>query len=111
MSTMPNKDTPIANGNLLRYDSGVGEACQFIGSKDWFKWLEGNGNTKFYCDGYPHGYTARREKRRQKYYWYAYMKKNEILHKVYMGQSHKLTKEYIMHTIPVKLDEKYWATN
>ncbi len=109
MSFNPNKGTPIANGQTLKYKTPVGDASQIIGSKDWFAWLEGDGNTKFYCDGYPHGYTARREKRRKKYYWYAYMKKDEQLYKVYMGQSDKLTAEHIFKTIPIKLDEKWYS--
>ena len=109
MSKMPNKNTPLANGQSLKYKTAIGDAYQIIGSDDWFTWLEGEGNTKFYCDGYPHGYTARREKRRKKYYWYAYMKKNEILYKVYMGQSNKLTHEHIFKVIPLKLDDKYYS--
>lgn len=109
MSTMPNKGTPVANGQLLKYQTPVGEAHELIGSDSWFQWLEGDGNTKFYCDGYPHSYTARREKRRRKYYWYAYMKKNEVLYKVYMGQSDKLTKEHIFKTVPMLLDDKWYS--
>lgn len=109
MSTKPNKNTPIASGNTLTYKTSFGDASQIIGGKDWFTWLEADGNTKFYCDGYPHGYTARREKRRKKYYWYAYMKKNEQLYKVYMGQSDKLTSEHIFKTVPLQLDEKWYS--
>jgi hypothetical protein len=109
MSIRPNKGTPIANGKILTYPTKIGDAHQIIGSQDWFKWLKGDGNTKFYCDGYPHSYTARREKRRKKYYWYAYMKKDERVYKVYMGQSDKLTHEHIFHEVPRMLDDKWYS--
>lgn len=109
MSTMPNKGTPVANGPTLRYSTPMGTAAQVIGSNDWYTWLDAPGNTKFYVEGYPHSYTARREKRRKGYFWYAYMKRNEQVYKVYMGKSEKLTQEYIFRTIPLKIDEKYWS--
>jgi len=109
MSARPNRDTPIANGKTLTYKTAFGEAKQVIGSKDWFTWLEAEGNTKFYCESFSHAYTARREKRRKKYYWYAYMKKDETLHKIYMGQSDKLTHEHIFKTTPLKLDDKWYS--
>lgn len=107
MSVGANKSTPHAVGKYLAYQTPLGQAHEMIGSDDWFKWLEGKDNTTIYVEGYPYSYTARRELRRKKYYWYAFMKINEKLYKVYMGQSHKLTHDYIFHTVPMKLDNKY----
>jgi len=107
MSTRPNKTTPIATGTKLTYKTPIGEAVQIIGSDDWFKWLDGENNTRFYCEAFPYAFTARREKRRKGFFWYAYMKLNDVLYKVYMGKSEKLTKEHIFNVIPLKLDDKY----
>ena len=106
MKRWNSKKTPVAVGTYLKIPVMGDFAQQTIGSDDWFEWLEAEGNTTFYVEGYPHRYTARREKRRKKYYWYGYKKDNERLYKVYMGQSHKLTGDYIFKEIPLKLDEK-----
>lgn len=103
------KSTPIAAGKLLRYPTPVGIASELIGSDAWFQWLEGKGNSTFYVEGFPYNYTARRELRRNLFYWYAFMKLNDTLYKVYMGQSHKLNADYIFHIIPRALDDKYYA--
>ncbi len=109
MSVGRNKTTPHAVGKYLKYPTKFGDAWEAIGGEGWFKWLEGKDNTTIYVDGYPYSYTARREKRRNKFYWYAFMKLNGTLYKVYMGQSDRLTHEHIFHTIPQKLDDKYYG--
>lgn len=79
-----------------------------INSDDWWTWLnsEHDDKKRFYVDSMPYEYTARREKRRNTYYWYAYKKFNEQLYKVYMGSSDKLDSEYVFRTIPRRLDDK-----
>jgi len=110
MSRKPNKETPIAQGKHLTYPTPLGKTKETIESDAWYQWLESDDNNKFYVEAMPHNYTARCERKRNKKYWYAYMKKNERLHKVYMGASDKLTHEFIFRTIPIALDEKYLAS-
>lgn len=106
MARLHSKRTNVAQGKYLKIPVMGDYAYQTIGSEDWFRWLEAEGNRTIYVHGDPYSYTARREKRRQKYYWYAFKKANDMLHKVYMGQSHKLTAEYIFKDVPQKLDAK-----
>ena len=104
--------TPVAMrsskhaSGILQYPTEVGTATENINSNGWWSWLEGTGNTRFYVDSMPYEYTARRELRRHKYYWYAYKRFNDVLYKVYMGQSDKLNSEYLFETVPRKLDDK-----
>ena len=106
MARARNKKSNYARGQWLTYHTRMGTASEMIGSKDYFDWLEGRGNTSFHVETYLYDYTLRREKRRKKFYWYAYKKLNDILYKVYAGQSDKLTKEMLFKTIPVMLDDK-----
>lgn len=109
MSIGANKNTPIAAGDFLSYSTPLGDAKEKIGSDAWFHWLEGAGNSTFYVEGFPYNYTARRELRRKKFYWYAFMKLNDVLYKVYMGQSHRLNADFIFVIVPQLLDDKYYA--
>lgn len=106
MSARRNKKSNFARGQWLTYHTNVGTASEMIGSMDYFKWLEGDGNTSFHVESGLYDYTLRREKRRQKYYWYAFKKLNDVLYKVYCGQSDKLTSHAIFREIPLKLDDK-----
>ena len=106
MSARRNKKSNFARGQWLNYHTRTGTASEMIGSSDYFKWLEGDGNTSFNVEAALWDYTIRREKRRNKYYWYAFKKHNDILYKVYCGQSDKLTKEALFREIPLKIDEK-----
>jgi len=109
MSTNANLTTPIVSGKFLKHSSARKSIHIAVESPEWFDWLELPDSTIFYCNGYPYNYTARRETRRNKHYWYAYMKLNDVLYKVYMGKSAKLTTDYIQKVIPQKLDDKYYS--
>lgn len=106
MAKARNKKSNFARGQWLTYHTKLGTASEMIGSADYYSWLEGDGNTSFNVEAFPYDYTIRREKRRQKYYWYAYKKFNEVLYKVYCGQSHQLTPNRLFNEIPLKIDDK-----
>jgi LuxR family transcriptional regulator, maltose regulon positive regulatory protein len=62
-----------------------------VGSPDWFLWLA---QTKAFCYQPPYAterLTIRKEIRRQKCYWYAYLKDASKLHNTYVGKTESLT--------------------
>ena len=62
-----------------------------VGSPAWFTWLAESENGSFAFRG-PHGsFTARREQRRGRWYWYAYRTRAGRLRKEYLGQQDELT--------------------
>ena len=62
-----------------------------VGTSAWLLWLEGKHNTTFYYDNVVCDFTARRERRRRGWVWYAYKKANGRLHKAYLGPGHLIT--------------------
>jgi len=86
------RSTPVVVNNHLYWND------QFLNSQHeykvpvetaaWFQWLDSEGNTTFYFDNVVMEFTARREKRRQQFVWYAYKKANGRPYKAYIGPSH-----------------------
>jgi LuxR family transcriptional regulator, maltose regulon positive regulatory protein len=62
-----------------------------IGSSEWFAWL--SQHTRFSYQGKNGHFTARRETRRNKTFWYAYRRRTGKLYKQYLGKSDELTIE------------------
>ena len=59
-----------------------------IGSSQWFDWL--NQNNSFHYQYKRLSFSARKEKRRNDYYWYAYKRVDGKLLKLYMGKGEDL---------------------
>lgn len=78
-------EEPFFDG-IARYECKVESAT-------WYTWLEGPGHTTFYYNNIVADFTARREKRRQKWVWYAFKYSMGNTGKRYLGPSHKLTLE------------------
>jgi len=92
-----NRLTPYVQGSFFHWSENFfGErhwyTCQ-VGDSTWLLWLDGDGHTTFYWDNMPLEFTARREKRRNKYVWYAFKTFNEHTYKAYIGPSGKITLE------------------
>ena len=81
------KATPrIANG-ILSYHDGVQERRVAVGDAAWWHWLAGEGSTTFrYANGGA-SFTARRERKHRRSYWYAYKRQGSTLRKVYLGKT------------------------
>ena len=62
-----------------------------VGSAAWFGWLERG--TRFSYQGQNGHFTAQRETRRQKTFWYAYRRRAGKLYKHYLGKAEELTTE------------------
>jgi len=88
------KSTPTAiNEKLYSGYGNFGSPICDVGSPEWYSWLNEPENATFRFHGLD-TFTARKEKRRNTYYWYAYLKRNERTVKVYLGDSDVLNWEY-----------------
>lgn len=89
------------NAYIRRWTLSLPDGYLYVGSEDWFAWLEEN--DAFYVEntGYEWAvatYTARKEWRSGTAHWYAYSRVAGKLHKRYMGQTDALTYEKIVRT-------------
>ena len=84
--------TPEVRAGVLRWQAATGEthSCG-VGADEWFRWLDADQNTTFYYSSSLGDMTARREKRRRQYVWYAYKRAAGQTFKRYLGPSHLLT--------------------
>ena len=64
-----------------------------VGSDAWFAWLEEPGHHSFSYAGPSGTFTARRERRHGRSYWYAYRTRDGELRKEYLGLTEALTPE------------------
>jgi hypothetical protein len=89
---MPQKDTPwIRRAQLPRSD---GPPIQ-VDTPAWFAWLETADRFCYASQHHTYRFTARKEKRRGHFYWYAYMKDASKLYNIYLGKSERLTLAYL----------------
>ena len=64
-----------------------------VGSDAWYAWLANEQNKSFSFRNDLGTFTARRERQRKGWYWYAYRRSKGKLHKVYLGRTEELTLE------------------
>ena len=83
-----NKTTAKVMGAVL-----YTEAASFgLETPEWWDWLAGEEHTTFYVETNEGTFTARRELRSGRLYWYAYRKYRGKLVKLYLGKTEELTK-------------------
>lgn len=79
-------NTPRVQQGLLK----ARDECNIaVGTPDWYVWLEQNSAFGFACAGGT--FTARKESRSGSQYWYAYRRRQGLLHSAYLGKSRDLT--------------------
>jgi LuxR family maltose regulon positive regulatory protein len=79
----------VQNGVLSQDKTPFADSPIAIGTTAWYSWLECHGSFRFAC---PEGtFTARKERRADNWYWYAYRRQQGRLHTVYIGKSEDLT--------------------
>ena len=89
---MPHTNTPwIKHGQLPAPDG----TTILLDTPAWFAWLQTADRFCFSSPHHSYRFTARKEKRRGHYYWYAYMKNASKLHNIYLGKSERLTLAYL----------------
>ncbi len=101
------KIAEVRSNKLYTGDAGHGALVCEVGSSQWFEWLEEATKFRYYTMRkvhVAHDYyrsmrpiSVRKEKRRQGFFWCAYLRTNGRLHKRYVGRSQALTMD--------KLDE------
>ena len=92
------RNTPQVRGGVLfvRTDTGDNEERIIVGGDRWEEWLDENHHFSFIND--VGKFTARKDRRRNTYYWYAYRKINGKLKNKYLGKSDKLTDQKLYDT-------------
>ena len=92
------RNTPFVKYGILEVRTDVGEVLEkiMVGSDRWFEWLSDDHH--FYFKNNLGKFTARKEERRNTFYWYAYRKINGQLKKKYLGASAKLTDKNLYDT-------------
>jgi LuxR family maltose regulon positive regulatory protein len=83
--------TPHINNGVLTYHDAMQEHTLAVGSRRWWQWLAAESTTTFRLGHLLGDFTARRERKRDGSYWYAYRKRDGALQKAYLGKSTDLT--------------------
>jgi len=111
---MPQKGMPWIRGDETLYlpDNSPIE----VGSGGWFDWLAQVDAFCYHPPGTTYRLTVRKEKRRQQFYWYAYLKESSKLHNAYVGKTESLTIDRL-HSVVAKLmgkvqahRQRYWSS-
>jgi LuxR family transcriptional regulator, maltose regulon positive regulatory protein len=94
MCVVTSKDVPIVQNGVLVGGSHQQSEQQLrlpVGSPDWFRWLE----QAFAFDVLdpPCHMQARKERRANGWYWYAYYRRDGHTHRAYLGKSAGITQE------------------
>src|SRR5437763_5100035 len=93
--TMTRSRLPLVSDNHVLWLDGVGEqiAPVVVGSGAWYTWLADQQIQSFSYRNPLGSFTARRERKRHGWYWYAYRKRAGRLRKAYLGKTEELTLE------------------
>src|SRR5437588_12931348 len=86
---------PLVSDNYILGFDGTGEkfAPIVVGSDAWYTWLVDQHIQSFSFRHSLGTLTARRERKRHGWYWYAYRKRAGRLRKAYLGKTEQLTIE------------------
>ncbi len=84
----------VSNDYLLLQDRpGEQQAPVIVGSDAWYIWLTSESARSFTFRSQFGTFTARREQKRNGWYWYIYRKQQGKLHKAYLGRAKELSFE------------------
>ena len=95
----------VIDGYLFLHDQAGCAASIQVGSHMWYSWLADKRNTSFSFRNYPGGFTARHERQRNGWYWYAYRKHKGKTYKAYLGKYEQLTQERL-NVVAIELTRK-----
>ena len=86
---------PLVSNDLLLLPDRPGEqqAPVIVGSDVWYTWLTSESARSFTFRSQLGTFTARRERKRNGWYWYIYRKQQGKLHKAYLGKAKELSLE------------------
>src|SRR5688572_8299199 len=83
--------TPQIKDGVLTYRNGTQEHTTAVEGPVWWQWLDAADTTTFRFEHPAGSFTARRERKHDGWYWYAYRKRDGALQKAYLGKSPDLT--------------------
>jgi len=84
----------VSDNHVLRLDGDGNQlALVEVGSDAWYAWLGDQHIQSFSFRNPPSTFTARLERKRHGWYWYAYRKRAGRLIKAYLGKTEELTLE------------------
>lgn len=91
---MTRSHLPSVSNNLLKLDETEKQQAPIVvGSDAWYIWLADQQLRSFSFQNCLGTFTARRERKRHGWYWYAYRKRAGKLHKAYLGKTGEMTLE------------------
>ncbi|MCA0350660.1 MAG: LuxR C-terminal-related transcriptional regulator [Chloroflexi bacterium] len=90
------RTTPVCDAEWLEYTNNGRQQRVAVESSAWYAWLKAPTHTTFYFMSTSGTFTARREERRARSYWYAYSKKAGKTRKVYLGLVEQLSLERLL---------------
>jgi LuxR family transcriptional regulator, maltose regulon positive regulatory protein len=93
--------TPHITDGILTYRDGMQEHTIAVGSPVWWQWLAAEGTTTFRFEHPLCNFTARRERKRDGWYWYAYRTRGGALQKAYLGKSTDLTLDRLQEAVAI----------
>ncbi|GCE28462.1 hypothetical protein KDA_39460 [Dictyobacter alpinus] len=97
------KHIPVVVDEYLYIPDQMSSATQtvFVGSPDWYAWLADGLHPSFSFKHAGGTFTARQERQRRGWYWYAYRKRAGQVLKTYLGRPKELTKDRLAHAASV----------
>lgn len=89
---------PLVSDNKVFLPNETGEQSSpiVVGSDAWYSWLAAEATESFSFRTSLGAFTARRERKRHGWYWYAYRKRGGKLCKAYLGKAEEVTLERLL---------------
>lgn len=82
--------TPVVRNQLLWLPDTTTQPIR-LDTAAWWAWLETTHSFNYLAPRSHYPLTLRKEKRRHRWYWYAYLKVDSKLHNAYVGRSADVT--------------------
>src|SRR5258708_22376636 len=96
----------VSNDLLLLPDrSGEQQAPVSVGSDAWYTWLTSESGRSFTFRSQLGTFTARRERKRNGWYWYIYRKQQGKLNKAYLGRAKELSLERLTSVTAILMNQ------
>src|SRR5207245_3851233 len=90
---------------LLPGGPGEQQAPVIVGSDAWYTWLASESARSFTFRSQLGTFTARREQKRNGWYWYIYRKQQGKLHKAYLGRANELSLERLTSVTAILMNQ------
>ncbi|WP_162005679.1 helix-turn-helix transcriptional regulator [Dictyobacter vulcani] len=100
---MLRKHIPVVVDEYLYIPDQMSSATKtvYVGSPDWYAWLAGGLHPSFSFKHAGGTFTARQERQRRGWYWYAYRKRSGQVLKTYLGRPEEMTPARLEHAAAI----------